>query len=196
MQGRRPVVLVLGLAVAAITVSAQRPAADLILSNGKVATVDQAFRFAQAVAIGGDRIVAVGSNQDIQRWSGPATRRIDLGGRTVVPGLIDNHLHLMRAGTNWPWEVRWDGVDRRSAALDLLRAKATRAPAGEWIYILGGWTIDQFADDARPFTREELDRVVPDHPLLLQASYFKSYVNSRAAQVLGVEAPTGVVDRR
>ena len=182
------------LATAAVTVVAQRPAADLILSNGKVATVDQAFRFAQAVAVRGDRIVAVGSNQDMEPWAGPATRRIDLAGRTVVPGLIDNHMHLMRAGTNWPWEVRWDGVGRRSTALDLLRAKAKTTPAGEWIYILGGWTIDQFADDARPFTREELDRVVPDHPVLLQASYFRSYVNSRAAKMLGVETPSGVVE--
>ncbi len=201
MKGHRPRsglarsgLALLALAAVAVSVAAQRPAADLILSNGKVATVDEAFRFAQAVAVRGDRIVAVGLNQDVELWAGPTTRRIDLAGRTVVPGLIDNHLHLMRAGTNWPWEVRWDGVDRRRAALDLLRAKATRTPAGEWIYILGGWTIDQFADDARPFTREELDRVVPDHPVLLQASYFKSYVNSRAAQVLGVEAPTGVVD--
>ena len=172
----------------------ERPTADLILSNGKIATVDEAFRFAQAVAVRGDRIVAVGSNQDVEAWAGPGTRRIDLAGRTVLPGLIDNHLHLMRAGTNWPWEVRWDGVGRRSAALDLLRAKAKTTAVGEWIYILGGWTIDQFADDARPFTREELDRVVPDHPVLLQASYFKSYVNSRAARLLGVEAATGVVD--
>jgi predicted amidohydrolase YtcJ len=94
------------LATVAVTVAAQRPAADLILSNGKVATVDEAFRFAQAVAVRGDRIVAVGSNQEVESWAGPATRRVDLAGRTMVPGLIDNHLHLMRAGTNWPWEVR------------------------------------------------------------------------------------------
>src|SRR5688500_698541 len=119
-----------GLALAlsaAVSVVAQRPAADLILSNGKIATVDEAFRFAQAVAVRGDRIVTVGSNQDVEPWAGPATRRIDLAGRTVVPGLIHNHLHLLRAGPNWPREVRWDGVDRRSAALDLLRAKAPRA---------------------------------------------------------------------
>jgi len=196
MHRHRPLVLALGLAVgaAAVSVTAQRPPADLILSNGKIATVDEAFRFAQAVAVRGDRIVAVGSNQDVESWAGPGTRRIDLAGRTVVPGLIDNHLHLMRAGTNWPWEVRWDGVGQRSAALDLLRAKAKTTAAGEWIYILGGWTIDQFADDARPFTREELDRVVPDHPVLLQASYFRSYLNSRAAAILGVDTPTGVVE--
>ncbi len=186
--------LVLALVAATVSVVAQRPAADLILSNGKIATVDETFRFAQAVAIRGDRIVAVGSDQEVLQWSGQATRRIDLRGRTVVPGLIDNHMHLLRAGTTWASEVRWDGVGTRSTALDLLRIRTRTVPAGDWILTLGGWTVDQFADDSRSFTRQELDAVAPDHPVLLQASYFKTYLNSRAAAALGVDAPTGVVD--
>src|SRR5579863_3636907 len=75
---------------------AQQPAPDLILSNGKIITVDERFTIAQAVAIKGDRIVAVGTNQDIARLAGPGTRRIDLMGRAVIPGLIDNHMHLLR----------------------------------------------------------------------------------------------------
>ena len=166
---------------------AQQPQVDLILSNGKIVTVDERFTIAQAVAVAGDRIIAVGTNQDVSRLAGPATRRIDLRGRTVVPGLIDNHMHLLRYGTTWKYEVRWDGVETRKEALDLLRARTSRVRAGEWIYNLGGWAIEQFSDDAKPFTREELDKVAPNHPVFLQASYYEAYLNSRALQALGID---------
>jgi predicted amidohydrolase YtcJ len=166
---------------------AQQPQVDLILSNGKIVTVDERFTIAQAVAVAGDRIIAVGTNQDVSRLAGPATRRIDLRGRTVVPGLIDNHMHLLRYGTTWKYEVRWDGVETRKEALDLLRARTSRVRAGEWIYNLGGWAIEQFSDDAKPFTREELDKVAPNHPVFLQASYYEAYLNSRALEALGID---------
>src|ERR1700693_5634372 len=105
------VVFVVGGAL--VVLRAQQPAADLVLSNGKIITVDERFTIAQAVAIRGDRIVAVGTNQDIARLAGPGTRRIDLRGRALTPGLIDNHMHLLRAGTTWLNEVRFDGVDSR-----------------------------------------------------------------------------------
>src|SRR5512144_996093 len=91
----------LAVAGAGATICAQQPAPDLVLSNGKIVTVDDRFSIAQAVAVRGDRIVAVGSNADINRLAGPGTRRIDLGGRTVTPGLIDNHMHLLRGATTW-----------------------------------------------------------------------------------------------
>jgi predicted amidohydrolase YtcJ len=173
---------------------AQAPRADLILTSGKVVTVDDRFTIAQAVAVLGERIVAVGGNAEVEALAGPRTRRIDLRGRTLIPGLIDNHLHLLRAGATWQREVRWDGVGSRKDALGLLRTRARATPPGEWIYTLGGWALGQFADDARPFTRDELDAVAPDHPVLLQASYYQSYLNSRAMQALGVPGTTGVVD--
>ena len=105
-------------------------------------------------------------------------------------------MHLLRAGTTWLSEVRLDGVESRKAALDALRARAKTTPRGEWIYTLGGWAMEQFADDKTPFTRAELDRVAPDHPVFLQASYYRGYLNSRAVQALGVDAPTGVWTNR
>jgi predicted amidohydrolase YtcJ len=160
--------------------------ADIILTNGKVVTVDDRFSIAQAVAIEGDRILRVGSNSEIIQLSSPSTRRIDLRGRTVIPGLIDNHMHLVRTAATWDKEVRWDGVGTRKQALELLRARVKAAPAGEWIYNLGGWAVEQFADDSRPLTRDELDRIAPANPVLLQASYYASYLNSRALEALGV----------
>ena len=187
---RSAMLLVLALASGVATLPAQQPAPDIILSNGKIITVDERFSIAQAVAIRGDRIVAVGTDAEVAKLASPATRRIDLRGRAVIPGLIDNHMHLTRAGTTWQWEVRWDGVASRAAALEKLRARAKAVAPGEWIYNLGGWAIEQFADDPRPFTREELDKVVPNNPVFLQASYYEAYLNSRALQAMGIDEKT------
>ncbi len=201
MRRRRAIPVLIGVAAivaGAVALRAQGSGAigpaDVILSNGKIVTSDERFTIAQAVAVRGERVIAVGTNQDIGRLAGPATRRIDLRGRTVLPGLIDNHMHLLRYGTTWKYEVRWDGVESRKEALALLRARTERVKPGEWIYNLGGWAIEQFSDDSRPLTREELDGVAPNHPVFLQASYYEAYVNSRALQLLGVSSETpGVV---
>ena len=187
---RSAMLLVLALASGVAILPAQQPAPDVILSNGKIITVDERFSIAQAVAIRGDRIVAVGTDAEVAKLASPATRRIDLRGRAVIPGLIDNHMHLTRAGTTWQWEVRWDGVGSRAVALEKLRARAKAVAPCEWIYNLGGWAIEQFADDPRPFTREELDKVVPNNPVFLQASYYEAYLNSRALQAMGIDDKT------
>ncbi|MPY88419.1 MAG: amidohydrolase family protein [Luteitalea sp.] len=179
-----------GIAVGPLLLRAQQPASDLILSNGKIITVDERFTVAQAVAIREDRIVAVGTNHAIAQRAGPNARRIDLKGRAVIPGLIDNHMHLLRAGMTWQREVRWDGVSSRREALEMLRARAQAVGPGEWVFNLGGWTVDQFADDKSPFAREELDQVAPNNPVLLQASYYQTYLNSRALRALGIDERT------
>ncbi len=176
----------------AAAVAAQPRSPDMILTNGKVVTVDERFSLAQAIAVGDGRITAVGTTREIEALAGGSTRRIDLQGRTVIPGLIDNHMHLLRAGTTWLKEVRWDGVGTRAQALDLLRERVKASPPGEWIYNLGGWTLDQFADDARPFTPAELDRIAPANPVFLQASYYRGYANTQAIKALGID-PSGVV---
>jgi len=187
-------VLFAGFAVhVGILIAQQRPA-DLILFNGKVVTVDARFSTAQAVAVSGERITAVGPDKEVLALAGDATRRVDLQGKTVVPGLIDNHMHLLRAGTTWQREVRWDGVGTRKQALDLLRRRVAAVKPGEWIYSLGGWTLEQFADDSRPFALAELDQIAPANPVFLQASYYRGYVNSRAMEALGIAGPSNVID--
>ena len=181
--------------------------ADLILTNGKIITVDGRFSIAQAVAIRGERIQAVGTNQEIARLAGTTTRRIDLRGRSVVPGLIDNHAHYMEEGVLWTVELRLDGIESRKQALEMIRAKAASLRQGEWVYTLGGWSPDQFADDKRPFAKEELDKVAPNNPVLLQFTRAETYLNSRAVETLGLAKrndpwikrdaggqPTGVLD--
>ena len=164
----------------------QQSAPDLILSNGKIVTVDERFTIAQAVAVAGDRILAVGSNENIAKLAGPQTRRVDLAGRTVIPGLIDNHMHLLRAALTWTRELRLDDVVSRKSAVEMLRARVKAAGPGEWVFTIGGWTHQQFTDDPKPFTREELDEIAPDNPVSLQESYYQIFLNSRALDAFGI----------
>jgi predicted amidohydrolase YtcJ len=171
----------------ALRTSATGPV-DVILTGGKVITVDEKFTIAQAIAVTGERIVAVGSNDDISSLAGPATRRIDLAGRAVVPGMIDNHAHYMEEGVLWTDELRLDNVTTRAQAIEMMKAKAASLPPERWVYTLGGWSPDQFTDDTKSFSRAELDQIVSTHPLLLQFTRGETYVNSKGIEVLGLEA--------
>jgi predicted amidohydrolase YtcJ len=207
MEQLRKILLLGGLIGISVSVYGQQVAPDLILSNGKIITVDDQFSIAQAVAVRGDRIVAVGTNPEITRLAGPNTRRIDLRGRAVVPGLIDNHAHFQEEGAYWTLELRLDGVDSRKEALEMIRARAKSRGPGAWVYTLGGFSRDQFADNSAPFTREELDQVAPDNPVLLQFTRVETYLNSKAIAAIGLDKmaepwikrdaagrPTGVVE--
>src|SRR6187455_568444 len=182
--------LVVGLVGATLVVEAQQAAPDLILSNGKIITVDDTFSIAQAVAVRGDRIVAVGTNQAINRLAGPNTRRIDLRGKSVVPGFIDDHAHFQEEGAYWTLETRLDGVESRKEALAKLAAAGKAKGPGQWVYTLGGWSPDQFQDNKKPFTRDELDQALPNNPVLLQFTRVETYLNSKAIDAIGVEKMT------
>jgi predicted amidohydrolase YtcJ len=162
--------------------------ADTILVNGKIVTVDDRFTIAQALAIKNRRIVAVGSNSDVRGRAGGKTRVMDLQGRTVIPGLIDGHSHWIRAAEHD--ELRFDGVTTRKQALDMLAARVRAARPGEWIAALGGWSEQQFTDDPRGFPLAELDRIAPDNPVVLQAVYIHSYLNSAALKAAGIDEKT------
>ena len=163
-------------------------APDTVLVNGKIITVDDRFTIAQALAIKDGRIVAVGTSAGIARLADKSTRRIDLKGKTVIPGLIDNHAHWVRAAEHD--EVRLDGITSRKQALQMLAARVSAARPGEWIVTLGGWSEEQFTDDPRGFPLEELDRIAPDNPVVLQAVYNQSYLNSVALKAVGIDAAT------
>jgi predicted amidohydrolase YtcJ len=107
------------------------PPADLILTNGKILTVDDEFKIAQAVAIRGDRIIAVGTSEHISRFGGPATVQVDLQQKTVLPGLIDNHAHYMYGASHWENEVRFDGITSRATAAELLQSRVKTLEEGK-----------------------------------------------------------------
>ena len=162
--------------------------ADTILVNGKIVTVDDRFTIAQALAIKNRRIVAVGSNADVRSRAGSGTLVMDLQGRTVIPGLIDGHSHWIRAAEHD--ELRFDGVTTRKQALEMLTARVRAAKPGEWIAALGGWSEQQFTDDPRGFPLAELDRIAPNNPVVLQAVYIHSYLNSAALKAAGIDEKT------
>ena len=167
-------------------VAAPGPAADWILTNGQILTVDADFSVVQAMAIADGRVMATGSNEEIEALAGGDTQVTDLEGQTVVPGLIDNHMHFVRASNQWYRQVRWDGVTSREQALQMLQQRSSELPEGEWVIVAGGWIPSQFQDNSEIFTLSELDALLPDRPVYIQEAYARAFVNSAALAVAGV----------
>jgi predicted amidohydrolase YtcJ len=168
-----------------VSVHAQE-APDTIYLNGKIVTVDDYWSIEEAVAVRGNAIQAVGSNQEISALKGDSTLVLDLQGRTVIPGLIDNHNHVVRATEYWPNDARLDGVTSRSEALEILKAKADKLPSGEWLMSLGGWAESQFSDSRRDFSLTELDALSMDRPVFLQSVYHHAYGNTAWFNAMGI----------
>lgn len=163
--------------------------ADLILLNGRIATQNDRRAFASAVAIRGGRFVAVGEAQDVEPLRGADTQVIDLGRRTVIPGLNDSHLHLIRGGLNYNLELRWDGVPSLADGLRMLREQARRTPSGQWVRVVGGWTEFQFAERRLP-TLDELNAAAPDTPVFVLHLYDRALLNRAALRAVGYDKET------
>lgn len=162
-------------------------AADLVLTNGKILTVDSQFNEAQAIAIESGKVVAVGSNADVSKQIKPDTQHIDLKGKTVIPGLIDNHMHLVRGAQNWQQQIRLEGILDYQDALQQIEKAAKRAKPGEWLIASGGFVERQFSGRPKAgFLRSDLDRVAPDNPVYLQHLFDWGYANSAALKKIGV----------
>ncbi len=160
--------------------------ADMVLLNGRIVTLDGASSVTEALAITGDRIAATGSSDEIRKRAGPTTKVIDLGGRTVIPGLIDSHIHSIRAGFRYATEVNWDGATSIADALERLRQAATRAEPGAWLIVAGGWTPRQFTESRRP-TEAEIAGVAGDHPVYIQLFYGSVLMNALGREKLGIK---------
>ncbi len=173
-------------------------AVDTILVNGKIVTVDGQFTIAQALAIKNQRVVATGSSTDIRKLADGSTKVIDLQGRTVIPGLIDNHSHWIRAAEHD--ELRFDGVTTRAQAVQMLTTRVRMARPGEWVTVLGGWSEEQFTDDARGFPLAELDQIAPDTPVALQSIYRHAYLNTAGLRAAKIDEntpnpPNGTIEK-
>jgi predicted amidohydrolase YtcJ len=174
-------------------------AADLIITNARIATMVAGAPRATALAIRDGRIATVGDDAAALAQRGPKTVVIDAGGRTVIPGLNDSHLHLIRGGLNYNLELRWDGVPSLADAMRMLRDQARRTPAPQWVRVVGGFCELQFTERRLP-TLDELNEAAPDTPVFILHLYDRALLNRAALRAVGYtrdtpEPPGGIIER-
>lgn len=163
--------------------------ADLIIMNGRIATQNERRSFASAAAIKNGRFIAVGTDKEVMAYKGDNTRVIDVRRRTVIPGLNDSHIHLIRGGLNYNLELRWDGVPSLADGLRMLREQAGRTPPNHWVRVIGGWNEFQFAERRMP-TLNELNRIAPDTPVFILHLYDRALLNRAALRAVGYTKDT------
>ncbi len=182
----------LGLAVGAPSVAlvgcaspgpAPEPA-DTLVIGGRITTLNPKQPEVSALAVRGEKIIALGSDAEVMRYRGPNTQVIDAGRRRVIPGLIDAHTHFIRGGLTYTNEVRWDGVGSLADGLRMLRFQAARTPSPHWIQVIGGWTWAQFAERRFP-TLDEINAATGDVPTMIMHMYDRLWLNKAAMRVLG-----------
>ncbi len=179
---RRTSICLLLLAGGALRISATAPPADLILHNGRIVTVNAKFEVAEALAIRGDRVLAVGRNAEILRLKGPATQVVDLQGKTVLPGLIDSHVHSTGASM-YEFDHPIPDMETIGDVLQYVKSRAAALPAGEWI-AMSQIFITRLKEQRYP-TRAELDRAAPNHPVIFRTGP-DAALNSLALKLSGI----------
>lgn len=162
---------------------------DIILHNGQFTTLDPSKPTATAVAIKDGRFLAVGQDAEVMPLADSSTNIIDLKGRSALPGLIDNHLHIIRGGLNFNMELRWDGVPSLADAMQMLKQQVAITPPPQWVRVVGGFTEHQFAEKRLP-TIEELNAVAPDTPVFILHLYDRALLNAAALRVVGYTKDT------
>jgi len=177
-----------GILGAAAAVKATPARADIILENATIHTMDPANPRADAVAIAGGRFLAVGSKDDVANLASPSTRRIDIGGRTVLPGFIDAHLHTASSGLRHLKEVDCD-LRSIAAIQAAIRERASKTRPGDWV--TGFKYDDTKTSDGRALTIADLNAAAPDHPVFIQhRGGHTAWVNSRALTIAAVNEKT------
>src|ERR1700731_2150263 len=164
-------------------------APDLILHHGLITTLDRSNPTATALSVKNGKFVAVGNDKDIMPTADESTKLIDLKGRRVLPGLIDNHLHIIRGGLNFNMELRWDGVRSLADAMAMLKRQVAITPPPQWVRVVGGFTAHQFEEKRLP-TLEEINAVAPDTPVFLLHLYDRALLNGAALRAVGYTKDT------
>ena len=141
------------------------------------------------MAIRDGRFLAVGADKEVMALAGPTTKVVDLKGRRVLPGLIDNHLHIIRGGLNFNMELRWDGVRSLADAMSMLKRQVAVTPPPQWVRVVGGFSEHQFAEKRLP-TIAELNAVAPETPVFLLHLYDRAILNAAALRAVGYTKDT------
>ena len=177
------------LAIAALGAAspAWTQSADTILLNGKILTVDKQFSIREALAIRDGKIAAVAGNSEVRKLAGPQTRVIDLQGRTVIPGLIDSHIHAIRAGQTFTTEVNWVGATSIAEAMSRIHAASLAKMPGSWLIVAGGWNADQFREKRRP-TQADLVAAAQNNPVYVQLDYDWEVMTPAGFAAMGINS--------
>ncbi|AHE56741.1 amidohydrolase [Sphingomonas sanxanigenens] len=168
---------------------AMTPPADILITNAKITTLDRENPVAQAVAIRGGKVFAVGSEQEARAAIGAGATTIDAGGRRLIPGLIDSHIHVIRGGLNYNMELRWEGVPTLADAMAMLKRQAENTPPPQWVRVVGGFTEHQFAEKRLP-TIAEINAAAPDTPVFILHLYDRALLNAAALRAVGYTRDT------
>jgi predicted amidohydrolase YtcJ len=177
----------LAICALAIASPAWTQNADTILVNGKILTVDTQFSTREAIAIRDGKITAVGSNSDVRKQAVPQTRVIDLQGRTIIPGLIDSHIHAIRAGQTFTTEVNWVGATSIAEAMNRIHEASLARKPGSWLIVAGGWQPQQFKEKRRP-TQADLVAAAPNNPVYVQHDYDWEVMTPAGFKAMGIDS--------
>ncbi len=164
-------------------------APDLIFHNGLITTLDPSNPQADTVAIKDGRFSHVGRGNEIMPLTGPRSRVVDLKGRRALPGLNDNHIHIIRGGLNFNMELRWDGVRSLADAMHMLKRQVAVTPPPQWVRVVGGFTEHQFIEKRLP-SIAELNAAAPETPVFLLHLYDRALLNAAALRVVGYTRDT------
>jgi len=173
--------------------------ADTILIDGKILSADSRFSIHPALAVRDGKILALGSTAEMRKLAGPQTRVINLEGRTVIPGLIDSHMHAIRAALSFSTEVNWIGAGSLTEALARIHKASETMKPGAWLIVAGGWNVQQFKEKRRP-TQAELIAAAPNNPVYVQLGYGWAIMNPPGFQALKISSdedlpPHGKLER-
>lgn len=163
--------------------------ADMIVTNAKVAVMDERRSTAEAIAIKDGKVLLTGTDEDILRLRDRNTQVISANGRTIIPGLNDSHLHVTRGGRFYNSELRWDGVKSLKEALRMLKEQADRTPEGQWVRVIGGWSPYQFEEKRLP-TIEEINEATGDTPAFVLYLYSRGWLNEAGLKALDIDENT------
>lgn len=181
--------LIAFLLIISLPVFGQNKKATLIVHNAIIHTLDNKNTVVEAMAVADGKILKTGKSSEILKLKDKKTTIIDAKGRTIIPGIFDSHMHIIRGGRFYNTELRWDGVRSLKRALAMLKEQAQRTPKGQWVRVVGGWNAYQFEEKRLP-TLAEINDATGEVPTFILHLYGHAYLNKAGLEALKIDANT------
>lgn len=181
--------LIAFLLIISLPVFGQNKKATLIVHNAIIHTLDNKNTVVEAMAVADGKILKTGKSSEILKLKDKKTTIIDAKGRTIIPGIFDSHMHIIRGGRFYNTELRWDGVRSLKRALAMLKEQAQRTPKGQWVRVVGGWNAYQFEEKRLP-TLAEINDATGEVPTFILHLYGHAYLNKAGLEALKIDSNT------